>query len=72
MVALMQRRTLQEPLAREQLAEIPVADPLPSITAGIFTRADAPLTRTAAAMAKAASSVARGLARRAAQARQAG
>jgi LysR family transcriptional regulator, regulator of abg operon len=62
MVALMQRRTLQEPLAREQLAEIPVADPLPSVAAGIFTRADAPLTRAAAAMAKAASVVARGLA----------
>jgi DNA-binding transcriptional LysR family regulator len=63
MLGLMQRRSLQEPLARDLLVELPVADPLPSVTAGIFTRADAPLTRGAAAMAKAASAVARGLAR---------
>jgi hypothetical protein len=36
---------------------------VPSVTAGIFTRADTPLTRVAAAMAKNVTAVARGLAR---------
>jgi hypothetical protein len=34
---------------------------MPSVTAGIYTRADTPLTRVAAAMARAATSVARRL-----------
>lgn len=63
MLGLMQRRMLNEPFARDYLEEIPIADPMPSLTAGIFTRADAPLTRVAAAMAKAAMAVARNLAR---------
>jgi hypothetical protein len=37
---------------------------MPSVAAGIYTRADAPLTRVAAAMVRAATSVARGQARR--------
>jgi LysR family transcriptional regulator, regulator of abg operon len=64
MLGLMQRRTLQGPMAREFIQEIPIANTMPSVTAGIFTRADGPLTRVAAAMAKAAMTVARGLARR--------
>ena len=63
MVGVLQRLTLKEPLARGLLQEIPIADAIPSVTAGIFTRADTPLTRVAAAMAKAATAVARGLAR---------
>jgi DNA-binding transcriptional LysR family regulator len=62
MLGFMQRRTLGEPFGRGVLQEIPVAESMPSVTAGIFTRADTPLTRAAAAMVKAASAVARGLA----------
>ena len=62
MLGIMQRRMLKEPYAREFLQEIPVADAMPSVTAGIFTRADTPLTRVAAAMAKNVTAVARGLA----------
>ncbi len=63
MVGVIQRRLLQEPFARDYLEEIPIAITMPTLTAGIFTRADTPLTRVAAAMAKAATTVARGLAR---------
>jgi DNA-binding transcriptional LysR family regulator len=64
MLGLVQRRTLKGLLGRDLLQEIPIADSMPSVTAGIFTRADTPLTRVAAAMAKAATAVARDLARR--------
>jgi LysR family transcriptional regulator, regulator of abg operon len=63
MIGLLQRRALKEPFARDTLQEFPITDPMPSVTAGIYTRADTPLTRAAAAMAKAASAVARDLAR---------
>jgi LysR family transcriptional regulator, regulator of abg operon len=62
MLSLMQRRLLREPFARDFLQEIAIAEQPPSVTVGIFTRADAPLTRVAAGMAKAVSAVARGLA----------
>jgi DNA-binding transcriptional LysR family regulator len=64
MVGFMQRRTLGEPLGHGTLQEIPIAEPLPCVIAGIFRRADTPLTRAAAAMARAASAVARELDRR--------
>jgi len=63
MLGFMQRRILGEPFGRGVLQEIPIAEAMPSVTAGIFTRADTPLTRAAAAMAKAATAVARDLAR---------
>ena len=63
MLGIMQRRLLAEPFAREFLQEIPVVEPIPSVTAGIFIRNDAPLTRLASAMARAVSGVARQLAR---------
>jgi len=63
MLGFMQRRLLRQPFAHHFLQEIKVGEALPSVTAGIFTRADAPLTRVAAAMAKAVAVVARGLAR---------
>jgi len=63
MLGFMQRRQLQEPYARDFLQEIRVAEPLPSVTAGMYTRADTPLTRAAAAMAKAIVAAARHLAR---------
>jgi LysR family transcriptional regulator of abg operon len=59
MVGLLQRRTVQEPFAREKLQQLAITDALPSVTAGIYTRADTPLTRAAAAMARAATAVAR-------------
>lgn len=59
MLGILQRRTLEAPYGRVLLQEIPITESLPSVTAGIFTRADAPLTRVAAAMVKAATSVAR-------------
>jgi LysR family transcriptional regulator of abg operon len=63
MLGLMQRRLLREPFAREFLQQIEVADTMPSVTAGMFTRADTPLTRVAAAMAKAVVTASRKLAR---------
>jgi LysR family transcriptional regulator, regulator of abg operon len=63
MLGVIQRQRLQDPFARDYLQEIPIAGPMPTLTAGIFTRADAPLTRVAAAMARAATAVARRLAR---------
>lgn len=59
MVALMPRRMLATPLAREVLKEILVTERLPSIPHGIFTRADSPLTRMASTMARAVAAVAR-------------
>ncbi len=53
MLGFMQRRQLQEPYARDFLQEITVAESLPSVTAGMYTRADTPLTRTASAMVRA-------------------
>lgn len=63
MLALMQRRMLAEPYERDLLQEIRIADAIPSVTAGIFMRADTPLTRVAAAMVQAATAVARDLTR---------
>lgn len=64
MLSITSRRLLAMPLARDVLQEIPVAERLPSVTQGMFTRADAPLTRVAAAMARAVTVVARRLASR--------
>lgn len=63
MLGFMQRRLLVEPFARDFLQVIPVAEPMPSVTAGMYTRADTPLTRTASAMVKAIVAAARHLAR---------
>ena len=62
MVAPIPRRLLASPFARDALQKIPVAERMPSITHGMIIRADAPLTRVAAAMAKAVIAVARQLA----------
>lgn len=63
MLGFLQRRMLVEPFARDFLQAIPVTGPLPSVTAGMYTRADTPLTRTASAMVKAITVAARHLAR---------
>jgi LysR family transcriptional regulator, regulator of abg operon len=63
MVGIMSRRMLTDTLTRDFLQQIPVADPMPAYTVGMFTRLDPPLTPLAAAMAKAATAAARRLAR---------
>ena len=63
MLAVIQRLNLKQPLARDVLQEIPITDAIPSVTLGIFTRADTPLTRVAAAMVKNVTAVAREIAR---------
>ena len=63
MLGIFSRRMLAAPFARDALHEIAVAESLPSYTAGMFTRADTPLTMAAAAMAKAIIAVARKLSR---------
>lgn len=62
MIGLMQRRALKQAQARESLQELHLAEAIPTVTAGIYTRAGTPLTHAASAMAKAASAVARELA----------
>ena len=58
MLGILQCRTLA---AAPVLQEIALSDSMPAVTAGIYTRADTPLTRVAAATARAATSVARRL-----------
>lgn len=59
MLGSISRELFATPQARDSLEEIRVADPLPSLTVGIITRNDPPLTPVAAAMARAVSAVAR-------------
>lgn len=61
MVAILSRRLLSEPYAREHLQEIKVREKLPSFSVGLFYRADTPLTPAASAMARALVSTARQL-----------
>jgi LysR family transcriptional regulator of abg operon len=61
MIAILSRRLLTEPYAREYLQEIKVRERLPSFSVGLFSRADTPLTPAASAMAKALAATARQL-----------
>jgi len=54
---------LTQSFAADYLQRIPVAEPMPVYTVGMFTRADSPLTSVAAAMAKAVTVAVRRLAR---------
>ena len=63
MLAIFPRLLIAESFARDVLQEIAIAEPPPSLNVALFTRADSPLTPMAAAMAKAVTAVARGLAR---------
>src|SRR6185503_6076341 len=58
-LGIMSRRMLTDSLARDFLQEITVVESMPSFTAGMFTRADPPLTKLAAAMAKSVTAAAR-------------
>ena len=53
MLAVTSRRMLSLPQAGASLLEVRTAERMPPVTTGLFTRADAPLTPAAAAMAKA-------------------
>jgi LysR family transcriptional regulator, regulator of abg operon len=64
MLGIVLRRMLTEPWAPDSLQEIAVAESIPAVTAGIFTRSDTPMTKVAASMAKAVASVASELAKR--------
>jgi DNA-binding transcriptional LysR family regulator len=63
MLAIIARLLLAEPFARNVLEEITIAETMPSLNVGMFTRADAPLTAAAAAMAKAVTAATRALVR---------
>jgi DNA-binding transcriptional LysR family regulator len=63
MLGTISRWLLTEPLVRDSLQEIAVAETLPSSTVGITTRTDPPLTPVAAAMARAVTAAARRYAR---------
>ena len=65
MLGVMARRLYAERFAQDALQQIAVAEAMPSYTVGMFTRRSPPLTRAAAAMAKAVASAARQLASRA-------
>lgn len=59
MLALMSRRQLATPFGATYLQEIPVREPLPGFTVGIYTRGDIPPTAAGAALAKTVAAVAR-------------
>jgi len=63
MLGTISRWLLAEPMVRDSLQEIAVAEAMPSLTAGVITRADPPLTPVAAAMARAVTAAARRYAR---------
>jgi LysR family transcriptional regulator of abg operon len=63
MLTLLSRRSLTLALARGALQVIPLKEQHPQLTVGMFTRADAPLTKHAAALAKVLVSETRALAK---------
>lgn len=64
MMAVVQRPFLDMPRVAEHVQEIPIAERLPGMTVGMHTRADAPLTRPAAALARILTEVGRRLLQR--------
>jgi LysR family transcriptional regulator, regulator of abg operon len=71
MIGFLTHQSLSDSILGDFLAEIPVAEPLPSFSVGMFTRTGTPLTQIAAAMAKAVISVAHSRASRLEDARAA-
>ena len=59
MIGFLTRQSLSDSILGDFLAEIPVAEPLPSFAVGLFTRTGTPLTQAASAMAKAVIAAAR-------------
>jgi DNA-binding transcriptional LysR family regulator len=65
MLAVVQHPFLDLPQAAQQVQEIQIAERLPGLTVGLHTRADTPLTRPAAALARLLSDIGRPLLQRA-------
>lgn len=63
MLTLIQRHFLERPPTSEFLQEIKVGAEMPSVTVGLYLRADTPLTRVASAMVRHMTAVARELVR---------
>lgn len=63
MLGFLSRQLLIDSILGDFLQEIPVEEPLPSFSVGMFTRTGTPLTQVAAAMAKAVIATARARAR---------
>src|SRR5499427_114643 len=59
MIGFLSRQLLADSILGDFLREIPVTDPLPSFSVGIFTRSGTPLTQAGSAMAKAVIAAAR-------------
>ncbi len=59
LLAVVQHPFLDMPQVTEVLEPLPIAERLPGITVGLHTRADAPLTRPAAALARLVSDIGR-------------
>ncbi len=64
MLAVVQHPFLDLPQAAQHVQEIRIAERLPGLTVGLHTRADAPLTRPAAALARLLSDIGRTLLQR--------
>jgi DNA-binding transcriptional LysR family regulator len=62
MVGLISKRFMSQAFMEQNLVEVPVREPLPSFSVGLYRRADTPLTRIAATAADALMAAARGLA----------
>lgn len=65
MLAVVQHPFLDMPQAAQVIQQIPIAERLPGLTVGLHTRADAPLTRPAAALARLLSEIGRRVLQRA-------
>lgn len=61
MLGIESRRMLERSFAKSYLQAIEVKEPMPSYTAGLFQRADSPLTKAALAMTKAVTATVRAL-----------
>lgn len=61
MVGLISKRFMGQAFMEQNLVEVPVREPLPSFSVGLYRRADTPLTRIAAAASEALMAAARGL-----------
>lgn len=61
MVGLISKRFMSQAFVEQNLVEVPVREPLPSFSVGLYRRADTPLTRIATTAAEALVAAARGL-----------
>jgi DNA-binding transcriptional LysR family regulator len=62
MLAVIARLLLTQPFMRDTVQEIAITEKMPTLSVGMFTRADVPLTPLAAAMARSVAATARSLA----------